>query len=155
MLTLWDMKQEHSDRELLKFRAQLKRSGLKVTAQRLAVHKAMMSLGHASAETVRDWIATGTTTKITVASVYNILSQMASLGIYSQRTSTDSRMYFDCNTLPHMHMYDYENHVFRDIPDEELYREIMQRLGKRRFRGYRLEGVDIQFLVHPITRRRP
>lgn len=148
------MKQEHSNRELNRFRSQLKRNGLKATAQRVAVHEAMMSLGHACAEEVHGWIETNSTTGITVASVYNILSQMASIGIYSYRMSADNRMHFDVNVSGHMHMYDCENHQYRDVMDEGLYEEILQRLGKRRFRGYRIEGVDIQFVVRP-TRRRP
>ena len=98
------MKQDHTDRELKRFRSQLKHNGLKATAQRLAVHDAMMNLGHACADTVRDWIENNSRTEISVASVYNILSQMASLGIYSHRMSDDSKMYFDINTLPHLHM---------------------------------------------------
>lgn len=149
------MKQEHSERELNRFRSQLKRNGLKATSQRIAVHEAMMNLGHACAESVHDWIESNSSTGITVASVYNILSQMASIGIYSYRMSTDNKMHFDINTFPHIHMYDCENHTYRDITDEALYEDIIQRLGKKRFRGYRLEGIDIQFVVRPTTRRRP
>ena len=57
------------------FRKRLKAHGLKVTGQRLAVHGAMMSLIHASAEQVRERI--GSSCRISLASVYNILSELA------------------------------------------------------------------------------
>ena len=68
-----------------KFKNDLKRHGLKATPQRLAVHEAMMKLGHASADMVTEEIRESGTTKVTVASVYNILSHLALLGIYDHR----------------------------------------------------------------------
>ena len=64
------------------FTSVLKRYSLKATPQRLAVHKAMQELGHASADMVAQKIENDGNTKITVASVYNILSELAKLGIY-------------------------------------------------------------------------
>ena len=58
------------------FRTQLRRHNLKATRQRLAVHEAMMDLGHASADMVREELARQGS-HVTVASVYNILSQLA------------------------------------------------------------------------------
>ena len=55
------------------FKKVLKKHDLKATPQRLAVHEAMISLGHASADMVTEAIAAKGTTKVTVASVYNIL----------------------------------------------------------------------------------
>lgn len=148
------MKQEPLLRTFERFKAQLKKAGLKATAQRLAVHEAMTEIGHASADMVSQWLDENSTTHITVASVYNILTQMAELGIYSYRMSTNNKMYFDVTAAGHMHVYDRENHTFRDLADERLYEDILQRIGSRRFRGYKIEGIDIQFIVRP-TRRRP
>lgn len=148
------MKQEPLLRTFEKFKARLKKAGLKATVQRLAVHEAMTELGHASADMVSRWLDENSTTHVTVASVYNILTQLAELGIYSYRMSANNKMYFDVNTTGHMHVYDCENHSFRDFMDERLYEDILQRIGSRRFRGYRIEDVDIQFIVRP-TRRRP
>ena len=148
------MKQEPLLRTFEKFKARLKKAGLKATVQRLAVHEAMTELGHASADMVSQWLDENSTTHITVASVYNILTQLSELGIYSYRMSSNNKMYFDVNTTGHMHVYDCENHSFRDLMDERLYEDILQRIGSRRFRGYKIEGVDIQFVVRP-TRRRP
>ena len=63
------------------FKNILKSHSLKATPQRLAVHEAMLKLGHASADMVTEEIQKSSGTKVTVASVYNILTSMAMLGI--------------------------------------------------------------------------
>ena len=51
------------------FKALLKQKNLKATPQRIAVHRAMIALGHASADMVVDYMSAQTDAKITVASV--------------------------------------------------------------------------------------
>lgn len=131
----------------------IKKHSLKATPQRLAVHEAMISLGHASADMVTEAIAAKGTTKVTVASVYNILTQLAMLGIYDYRLSSNNKMYFDVNTFLHMHLYDRENHMFKDVLDEELMNMINSYLGRKRFKGYKVEGIDIQIIGRPTRKR--
>lgn len=137
------------------FKSVLKRHSLKATPQRLAVHEAMMKLGHASADMVTDEIRKTGTTKVTVASVYNILSSLALLGIYEHRLSANNKMYFDVNTFRHIHIYDCENHSYRDLIDEELMGLIESHLGRKRFRGFRIEDIDIQLVARPTRRKLP
>lgn len=136
-----------------RYKAVLKRHSMKATPQRLAVHEAMLALGHASADQVCDWIDERGTVHITVASVYNILTQMALLGIYSHRLSANNKMYFDVNTFKHIHLYDTVNNEFKDVMDDELLEMVESRLKGRRFRGYRIDGVDIQILCHPTNKK--
>lgn len=131
----------------------LRKHSLKATPQRLAVHEAMMMLGHASADMVAEAITQKAQTKVTVASVYNILTHMAMLGIYNYRLSANNKMYFDVNTFKHLHLYDQENHVFKDVIDDELISIIEAHLGRRRFRGYRIEGIDIQLIGRPTRKK--
>lgn len=138
---------------LEEFKKILKRHSLKATPQRLAVHEAMTSLGHASADMVTDFIAEKGTTKVTVASVYNILTNLAMLGIYDYRLSSNNKMYFDVNTFDHMHLYDRDNHVFKDVMDEELLALIHAHLGRKRFKGYKIEGIDIQLIGRPTRKK--
>jgi len=133
------------------FRTMLRRHGLKATRQRLAVHEAMMSLGHASADMVTETLA-GRGSKVTVASVYNILSQLADLHIYSRRLSANNKMYFDINNTRHIHLYDRENHWYRDIVDDELMELIGSHLKRRRFKGFTVEDIDIQFIARPTRK---
>ena len=143
----------HKCPNIEEFKAILKKHTLKATPQRLAVHEAMMSLGHASADMVTEAIKVKAETKVTVASVYNILTQMAMLGIYHYRMSSNNKMYFDVNTFKHIHFYDHENHIYKDVIDDELVSLIESHLGRKRFKGYKLEGIDIQLVGRPTRKK--
>ena len=97
-------KHTHTAPGIEEFKKLLKKHSLKSTQQRLAVHNAMLKLGHASADMVTEEIRSQGTTNVTVASVYNILSQIALLGIYDHRMSANNKMYFDVNTFRHIHL---------------------------------------------------
>ncbi len=135
------------------FAAMLKRKSLKATPQRLAVHRAMQKLGHASADMVAQEIENDANTKITVASVYNILSEFANLGIYQHRLSANNKMFFDFNTYEHAHFYDIENNTFRDISEDKVISELLERLARKRFKGYKVDYIDIQIVGHPTKKR--
>ena len=135
------------------FKTLLKKNSLKATPQRLAVHEAMMTLGHACADMVTETIKEKGTAKVTLASVYNILTHMAMLGIYDYRLSANNKMYFDVNTFKHIHFYDQDNHVFRDVVDDDLVALIESHLSRKRVRGYRIEGFDIQLIGRPTRKK--
>ena len=132
-----------------RYRSSLKKLSMKATPQRLAVHEAMLNLGHACADQVAEWINDRGNTHITIASVYNILSQMALAGIYKHRMSLNNKMYFDVNTFKHIHLYDTENNVYKDVIDEELSAMVEAKMKGRGFRGYKVDSIDIQILCHP------
>ena len=135
------------------FKEILKKFSLKATPQRLAVHEAMIELGHASADMVTEKIKANGTAKVTLASVYNILTHMAMLKIYHYRLSANNKMYFDVNTFKHIHFYDQDNHVFRDVIDDELVALIESHLSRKRVKGYRIEGFDIQLVGRPTRKK--
>lgn len=134
------------------FRTQLRRHNLKATRQRLAVHEVMMGLGHASPDMVVQELAKRGS-HVTVASVYNILSQLADNRIYSRRLSAGSKMFFDINSVRHIHLYDRENHTYRDLVDEELSMLVASHLRRRKFKGYTVEDIDIQLIAHPTKNK--
>lgn len=136
------------------FRGLLKKYNLKVTPQRLAVHEAMLALGHASADMVTEYIITHTRTKVTVASVYSILSQLTLLGIYNHRLSANNKMYFDVNTFKHFHLYDIVNNCYTDVIDDELEKIIEDRLLSKHYKGYKVDDIDVQIVCHPARRRK-
>ncbi len=131
------------------FRTLLLRHKLKATAQRMAVHSAMLDLRHATAEDVATRLAEKGTVRIATASIYNILSQMALLGIYAHRLGRGGKLVFDVIPSAHIHLYDTVSNTWTDIEDGELMGMVFSRLGKRRFRGYRVDGIDISILCHP------
>jgi len=135
------------------FSSILKRNGLKATPQRLAVHQAMLKLGHASADMVEEEIKAAGAVSVTAASVYNILSQLALIGVYQHRLSANNKMFFDVNTFRHAHVYDCENHTYKDLQDMELMALVQQHLGRKKFRGYTVEDIDIQIVVRPTKRK--
>lgn len=134
------------------FVSRLKAKGLKATPQRLSVHQAMTELGHASADMVCDWISSHGDVKVTVASVYNILTQLTLLGFYRHRLSANNKMYFDVLSSPHMHLYDSVRNEYKDIVDEELTELVEAHLKRRRFRGYKVDYIDIQLICHPTRK---
>lgn len=143
----------HRCPDLAEFKAILKKHELKATPQRLAVHEAMMALGHASADMVTEMIKEHGNAKVTVASVYNILTHMAMLGVYHYRMSSNNKMYFDVNTFKHIHFYDHANHTFRDVIDDELVRMIEAHLSRKRVKGYKIESFDIQLVGRPTKKK--
>jgi len=136
------------------FLHQLKRHSLKATRQRLLVHQAMMKLGHASADMVAEEIRQGGESRITQASVYNILSQFADCRIYGRRMSSNNKMYFDIYSFRHIHLYDRDNGRYRDVTDDELLETVTSHLRKKRFRGYTIEDIDIQIIARPTKKNR-
>lgn len=135
------------------FKEVLRKYSLKATPQRLAVHEAMMQLGHASADMVTEYIKAKGTAKVTLASVYNILTHMAMLKVYHYRLSSNNKMYFDVNTFKHIHLYDQENHLFKDVIDDDLIRLIESHLGRKRVKGYKIESIDIQLVGVPTKKK--
>ena len=143
----------HKCPNIEEFKTILKKHSLKATPQRLAVHEVMMELGHASADMVTEAIKEKNSAKVTLASVYNILTHMAMLGVYHYRLSSNNKMYFDVNTFKHIHFYDKENHTFRDVIDDELVSLIETHLGRKRVKGYKIEGFDIQLIGKPTRKK--
>ncbi len=135
------------------FRKALKDKGLKATPQRVAVHEAMLRLVHASAEMVREDVL-GNGGRITVSSVYNILSQMADIGIYSRRLSAGGRKIFDVVPTRHLHMYDVVEDVYKDVADPELLDLVETYLHRHRFKGHKIEDIDISLVCRPTRRGR-
>ncbi len=146
--------QTQKNNNIEQFKNTLKAHSLKATPQRIAVHEAMLSLGHASADMVTEEIRKNSDTKVTVASVYNILSDLAMLGIYHYRLSANNKMYFDVNTFKHFHIYDCENHRYKDVIDAEFMEIVENYLSKKRFRGYSIDHVDIQLVGRPSKKKR-
>lgn len=142
-------KHTHTAPGIEEFKKLLKKHSLKSTQQRLAVHNAMLKLGHASADMVTEEIRSQGTTNVTVASVYNILSQIALLGIYNHRMSANNKMYFDVNTFRHIHLYDYVNNTFKDVIDDDFMDNLDAYFAKKKFKGYRVECVDVQIVCRP------
>jgi Fe2+ or Zn2+ uptake regulation protein len=144
---------KHPIPTLEEFSSQLRRHNMKATRQRLAVHGVMMELEHASADMVREKLAERGTA-ITTASVYNILAQLADYRIYGRRLSATSKMFFDVDPSRHIHLYDRESHVYRNLVDEQLSTLVAAQLKRRRFKGYTVEDLDVQIIAKPTRKKK-
>ena len=129
--------------DILRFRKMLRDKGLKATPQRLAVHEAMRMLVHAGADEVAAQVAAQGGTPVSPASVYNILSTLADLGIYDRRCVRADR---------HLHLYDTQNQNWRDLNDAELVSWFEAHFKGRRFRGYKIDGFEVLLLCHPTRK---
>ncbi len=142
---------KHSIPTLEDFRSQLRRHNLRVTQQRLSIHEVMMELEHASADAVQQKLAERGV-PVTVSTVYNILSGLADYHIYGRRLSATNKMFFDIDASRHIHLYDRENHFFRNLVDEELAAMVAAHLRHRKFKGYTVEDIDIQIIAKPTRK---
>ena len=140
--------------DIIQFKRMLRDRGLKATPQRSAVHEAMWNLVHAGADEVAAWIAEHGSVRVSPASVYNILALLADLGIYGRRSGRGGKMVFAARVAPHLHLYATQSETWRDLEDEELMHWVEAHLKGRRYRGYRIDGFEVQLLCHP-TRRGP
>lgn len=132
-----------------KFKITLKSRGLKATPQRIAVHNAMLSLVHASAEQVAGAILEQKGSRVTTSSVYNILEELTSLGIYRQLPSPDNRMYFDVDNSSHAHLFNKASSEFRNIQEEEIMQAIGEHFRNKRYRGLKVESIDLSIVCRP------
>ena len=141
--------------DILQFKRLLRDKNLKATPQRMAVHEAMSALGHAAAEDVSQWIAENGEVPVSPASVYNILSTLADLGIYGRCSGRGGKKIFDVRAKQHFHLYDTRNEAWRDLEDPTLLSMLETELKGRRFRGYRIEGFELQLLCRPTRKLLP
>lgn len=129
--------------------------GLKATAQRVAVHRAMCALEHAGPEEVATYIKEELGTAISTASIYNILSHFADCGIYSRRMGQGGIMKFDAVRGNHVHLYDRTTGEHVNVNDDGLISIMEASLKGRRFRGYKVEYIDVQIVCRPTRRKTP
>lgn len=137
------------------FIASLHQHSMRATVQRVAVHRAMSSLEHSSADCVYEFVKKNyPEISISPASVYNILNELADAGIYSSRLTSSGKMTFDVIHLPHLHIYDCENDEFVNLEDQELVHMLNEHFAGRRFRGYSIDHVDLNIVVHPSKNKK-
>lgn len=139
--------------DAVSFSRSLKAKGLKVTPLRLAVHDVMMQKVHSGAEEVYQEILAAGKHKATRTGVYNVLAELSDKGIYARRSSPEGKMFYDVNAFRHIHLFDSRNREFVDVEVGGLLEDVEARLKGKRFRGYRMDDVDIQIICHPTRKK--
>lgn len=115
--------------------------GLKATHQRIAVYKAMTDLGHASADMIIEEVLKFFPT-LTVATVYNILDSFAAVGLLRRIPSSEVKMFFDINTVSHIHIFREDLQTFEDYRDSDLEYMISDHL-RRNCPNIKVTGFDM------------
>jgi len=128
-------------------RAHLNQCGLKATPQRMRVYAAMCQLGHASADSLYQFLG-GERCTMSLATVYNVLESLTEAGLLVQRPSFSNKMYFDVNTTPHGHLYRWDTHEIRDFSDSSLRQTVEARIREQLPAGLVLDRVEIQVVCH-------
>ena len=86
--------------------AQLRRSGLRPTRQRVALGRILFARGHRhiSAEDLHDE-AQAADVRVSLATVYNTLHQFTEAGLLREVAIDGARTYFDTNVTKHHHFF--------------------------------------------------
>jgi len=99
----------------------LKESNLRPTKQRLMLINNIFKRGnrHLNAEELhKEIINIGE--KVSLATVYNTLNHLTSVGLLRQVKLASNQSYFDTNTSVHHHFYDEVNSTLIDIPHNDI-----------------------------------
>jgi Fur family transcriptional regulator, iron response regulator len=96
-------------------------AGLRPTAQRLALARLLFGLGHrhVSAEQLHAE-ARKAKVPVSLATVYNTLNQLKSVGLLRELAIEGDRSYYDTNTDSHCHFFDEERGELFDIDATNL-----------------------------------
>ena len=148
------MTERTPEKDMERFLAALRRRGMRATRQRIAVHGVMLRLVHATADEVYGEICNAGKTDATLAGVHRILGEMADLGIYARRLSAGEKKVYDVRTVRHIHLYDAVNNRYRDLMDKEIVALVQERLARKRYKGFTVDGVEISVVCHPTRRRK-
>jgi Fur family transcriptional regulator, iron response regulator len=99
----------------------LRAAGLRPTRQRLALARLLFGVGdrHVCAEALHAE-AQSARMQVSLATVYNTLNQLKSLGLLREIAIEGERSYFDTNTSNHFHFFNRETGELMDIEGDEV-----------------------------------
>ena len=99
----------------------LKNVTLRPTRQRVALVSNIFNSGnrHINAEKLHEEVLSNGE-KVSLATVYNTLNNLAKAGLLRQVRVNSNQNYFDTNTSSHHHFFDEVNQSLIDIPHDEI-----------------------------------
>jgi len=123
----------------------IQQSGLKVTAQRVAVLQALEKLDHPRAEEIFKEVALHVP-GLSSATVYNTLEALVRKKIIRKVHTEADVMRYDAIHEHHHHLYCMESDKMDDYFDPELDALLQQYFDKKQIRGFRLKEVKLQLM---------
>ncbi|MCF0194169.1 MAG: transcriptional repressor [Bacteroidaceae bacterium] len=122
----------------------IKKAGLKLTPQRVAVYEAMMELGHAQLETIVQHL-NERYGQVTLSTVYRVLESFCHAGLLSLVCHPETGdCYYDITVKGHHHVFGGERIV--DYDDEGL-----TQLVRDYLREHRPDLIDIEKIQVLVT----
>lgn len=128
----------------------LRRAGLKVTNQRVAVYRVLAMLEHASVDSIVARVRQALPV-VTVAAVYNILEAMADAGLIGRVHST-GKMVYDITSTCHDHLIIDNGKAVADLDDPDFRKMIESYFSGKRLDGYRINGARVYIDVETISK---
>ncbi|MCC5858035.1 MAG: transcriptional repressor [Ectothiorhodospiraceae bacterium] len=124
----------------------LREAGLRPTRQRLALARLLLS-GEPRHVTADELLAEARAHGVAVAqtTVYNILHQFHQAGLIREVLVESGRSWFDTKTTPHMHLYHEDTGRVRDLDQNPLALELLERLDLPE--DLEVMGVDVVLRV--------
>ena len=132
----------------------LKKAGLKITPQRIAVFEAVIELkNHPTAEQVIDFIKLNHP-HIATGTVYKTLDTFVEKGLIKKVKTDRDIMRYDAMTDPHHHLYCASSDRIEDFLDTELLRMIEQYFEKHEIPNFKIEDIKLQIIGEFLTGRK-
>ncbi len=117
--------------------------GVRVTIQRIAVYRAVLSSHHPDVDTILRMLKKDFP-NLTAATVYNNLEALEKAGLIHKVLTDKGKMRYDGILEEHHHLLDTEEDVILDHFDEELTRMLMEYFRKKPIKGFEISRIMVQ-----------
>jgi len=127
-----------------RIREQLRKKGLKVTPQRVAIYEAVVNLNnHPTAEKVVDYLKVNHP-NISVGTVYKTLNSLVEHQILIKVKNDKDVMRYDSIIQQHHHLYCTQTNRIEDYTDTELDKIIGQYFEKNKLNSFKINNITLQ-----------
>jgi len=124
----------------------LKKHGLRITPQRVAVLRTISRLhNHPTTEQVIEHIRKSNP-NVAVGTVYNILEMLVENGLLRKVKTDRDVMRYDTILESHHHLYCYDSDRIEDYFDEELDHLLNDYFKGKKIPGFRIQDIKLQLV---------
>ena len=125
-------------------REKLRKKGLKVTPQRVAIYEAIvMFKNHPTAENVIEYIKANHP-NISVGTVYKVLDSLVENELLKKVKTEKDIMRYDAVLSKHHHLYCAETERIEDYEDEKLNLLINEYFKKIKIKNFKVQDIKLQ-----------
>ena len=125
-------------------REKLRKKGLKVTPQRVAIYEAIVMLkNHPTAENVIEYIKANHP-NISVGTVYKVLDSLVENELLKKVKTEKDIMRYDAVLSKHHHLYCAETERIEDYEDEKLNLLINEYFKKIKIKNFKVQDIKLQ-----------